>query len=120
MALPKKGTRRIAIEGEHYRWIVSPNDGFITLVVELAESPGQCLTAFFNYLDLYEPAGPGRLKIVGQRCSIRPGVVRAVIEAALESGWRPKATGKRPYRLDVDATREIQERMTAKTPRQDS
>ena len=116
MALAKKGTRLITIGGQDYRWIVSPNDGFITLVVELADNPGQALMAYFNYLDLYEPAGPGRLRIVGQRCSIRPGVVRAVVESALDSGWRPTVSGKPPFRLDVNVTREIQEKI-AETPR---
>ena len=109
MALPKKGTRRIAVAGQRYRWIVSPNDGFMTLVVELADCPGQCLTAYFNYNDIYEPAGSGRLSIVGQRYSINPGLVRAVVESALVSGWLPSKSAAQPFRLDAVATREIQE-----------
>jgi hypothetical protein len=32
MALARKGTRRITVEGATYRWVVAPNDGYIVLV----------------------------------------------------------------------------------------
>lgn len=112
MALAKKGTRRISVDGQAYRWVVSPDDGYMVLVVELAENPGQRLIACFDYQDIFEPAGPGRWRIVGQRISISPGVVRSVIEAALISGWRPSVPGLREFRLDPNVLGEIQTKAT--------
>ena len=107
MALAKKGTRRITIDGQVYRWVVSADDGFMVLVVELASDPGQRMTMGFDYQDIVEPAGEGRLLIVGQRTSISPGVVRAVIMAALGNGWQPAARGLRPYRVKGDLLQQI-------------
>jgi hypothetical protein len=99
MGLAKRGTRRIVVDGVAYRWVVSPDDGYLVLVAELADEPGQRLEAFFRYHDVYEPLGEGVLRIVGQRRSIRPGVVRAVILAALGRGWQPSQRGIQPFRM---------------------
>lgn len=81
-----------------------PNDGYMTLAVEPADRPGQRLEAYFNYHDRYEPDGRGGAKVVGQRRSVRPGVVRVVIEVARERGWDPSAGGPEPFRMtDADA-----------------
>lgn len=89
MALPQKGTRRITVEGVVYRWVASPNDGYITLVVERADNPGQRLEALFEYHDIFQPVGADAARVVGQCRSVSPGAVRAVILAALGRGWRP-------------------------------
>jgi hypothetical protein len=103
VGLAKRGTRRIAIDGLAYRWVVSPDDGYMVLVAELADDPGQRLEAFFRYQDVCEPQGGGVLRIVGQRRSIRPGIVRAVIEAALGRGWQPSKRGLSAFRVhDAD------------------
>jgi hypothetical protein len=101
MAMPKKGTRRIDVDGQAYRWLVSPNDGYIALVVESAEEPGQRLEAYFRYHDRYEPLGTGAERIVGQARSISPGTARAVIEAALRGGWQPSRRGLDVFRIAV-------------------
>jgi hypothetical protein len=106
MAMPKKGTRRIAVGGQTYRWLASPNDGHITLLVELAEEPGQRVEAYFRYHDRYESLGVGVERIVGQARSIGPGTARAVIEAALRGGWQPARRGLDVFRIAVpDAER---------------
>lgn len=103
MALAKKGSRRITVDGVLYRWALSPDDGCMVLVAELAEGSGQRLEAFFQYHDLYEPAEAGALRIVGQRRSVSPGVVRKVILAALAGGWQPAQRGLRSFRMqDAD------------------
>ena len=103
MGLAKRGTRRIAVDGAAYRWVVSPDDGYMVLVAELADSPGQRLEAFFRYHDVCEPAGAGAVRIVGQRRSVRPGVVREVLVAALARGWQPARPGLPPFRVqDAD------------------
>ncbi|MBX9622501.1 MAG: hypothetical protein K2X82_01670 [Gemmataceae bacterium] len=110
MGMPKQGSRRITVDGEAYRWIVGPNDGYMVLVAERAVDPGQRLEAYFNYHDRYEAAGAGVYRIVGQRRSIRPGVVRTVILHALARGWRPSAPGCEPFRVhDADGLVPVEE-----------
>jgi hypothetical protein len=99
MALAKRGTRRIAVDGVTYRWVVSPDDGYMVLVAELADDPGQRLEVLFAYHDLYEPEGGSVLRIVGQRRAVSPGVVRAVILAALGRGWQPSRRGLPAFRV---------------------
>ena len=52
MALAKRGTRRITVDNRAYRWVVAPDDGYMVLVVEDANTPGQRLEAFFGYQDV--------------------------------------------------------------------
>jgi hypothetical protein len=98
--LARKGTRRITVEGASDRWVVAPNDGYMVLVVEPAGGPGQRLEAYFRYHDMNEPAEVGASRVVGQRRSIRPGVVRAVVLAALGLGWQPSGRGLPAFRID--------------------
>lgn len=97
MALPQNGTRRIVVEGVAYRWVAAPNDGYISLVVERADEPGQRLGASFKYHDVLQAAGAGTARIVGQRRSVSPRAVRAVILAALGRGWQPSRRGLSPF-----------------------
>jgi hypothetical protein len=99
MALAKKGTRRITVDGVAYRWVVSPDDGYLVLVAEWDGGPGQRLEAFFQYHDVCEPSEAGAFRIAGQRCSISPGVVRAVILSALATGWKPFVRVAKAFRI---------------------
>jgi hypothetical protein len=99
MTLARKGARRITVEGVRYRWVVSPDDGYMVLVAEAVDVPGQRLEAFFRYHDVYEAAGGGALRIVGQRRSISPKVVQRVIMTALARGWRPLQRGLGAFRV---------------------
>jgi hypothetical protein len=99
VGLAKRGTRRIVVDGVAYRWGVSPDDGYMVLVAELTDEPGQRLEAFFHYHDIYEPQGAGVLRVVGQRRAIRPGVVQVVIQAALRRGWQPSQRGLPSFRI---------------------
>jgi hypothetical protein len=103
MALARKGSRSITVEGAAYRWVVAPNDGYMLLVAEPANGLGQRLEAYFGYHDIYEPAEAEASRVVGQRRSIRPGVVRAVVQAALGRGWQPSKRGLPAFQLhDAD------------------
>jgi len=97
--LAKKGTRLITVDGVVYRWVVSPDDGYMVLVAEWADGPGQRLEVFLPYHDVYEAAGSGASRIVGQRRSISPGVVRAVMLSALGRGWKPSTCLTRAFRI---------------------
>jgi hypothetical protein len=52
MAMPKKGSRRILVADNYYRWKVTRNDGWIDLYIEDAENPGTVLALSFEG---YEP-----------------------------------------------------------------
>jgi hypothetical protein len=43
VGLAKRGTRLLVVEGVTYRWVVSPDDGYMVLVAELSDTPGQRL-----------------------------------------------------------------------------
>ena len=60
MTLARNGTRKIVVGAESYRWVVSPDDGYLVLVVESADDPGQKVEAFFRYHDIHQlGAGEG-------------------------------------------------------------
>lgn len=95
MALPKKGTRTITVEGVRYRWLIRKQPTYcegafathFSVAVERAEPPGACallLGAGFPRPDnwLGEPS-----------ISVTPRLVAASIRAALAAGWRPERKG---------------------------
>lgn len=99
MGLAKKGTSRITVDDLVCRWVVSGNDGFLDLVVEIEEGHGQRLCVQFNY-DFGE---------------MTPGHVREIILAALAAGWTPRERAKQlDVRLvdgDLVSMQEIRERL---------
>ena len=84
MGLARKGSRTIRVEGVAYRWVVSPDDGYMRIVVELRDGPGQRLSVQIGY-GLEPSAGAGR--------RITPALVRHVILAAPSRGWTPHENG---------------------------
>ena len=93
MAMPKKGSRVLTIDGQRYRWVVSVHDNAVNLVVEHADDVGQRLLAYFECRDLYVRADDGSWKFVSQQQSIRPSHVRRIISAAIKRGWEPQQKG---------------------------
>jgi len=87
MAIAKKGSSLITVNTDEYRWLVSPDSGVMTLVVEFANDPGQRLEAQFIYDD----------QNGAQRTQITPKVVRDSILSALEGGWDPLQKGTKPF-----------------------
>lgn len=89
MGLARKGSRGITVGGQNFRWVLSPDSGFMALVAELSETPGQRLEAQLPYAT--SAAGDPR--------AVTPTIVRAVIELALFEGWQPQKRGSAPFRL---------------------
>lgn len=78
MTIPKKGTRKITVDGVVYRWIVSPDDEpGLGIVVECAEFPGEKLITWVEHGNV-----------------ISPWLVRKTILHALSKGWQPKKPGQ--------------------------
>lgn len=86
MALAKKGTRLMTVEGACYRWVVAPNDEpGLGIVVEAADSPGQRMVTWVDH-----------------GTTISPWLVREAILHALAHGWQPRARGpERVFRLEA-------------------
>lgn len=77
MALAKKGTRRITVNGSTFRWVVSPDDNpGMAIVVESAAAPGRRLVTWISYGNV-----------------ISPWLVRRAILHGLDHGWHPQERG---------------------------
>ena len=89
MAIPKKKSRRLSVDGLAYRWLLSidrdaPFYRTVSIAVELHSSPGTKLIVFpigidVNYIDFNrdEP--------------FTPRIVEQFIRNAREAGWEPTA-----------------------------
>ena len=94
MAMPKKGSRSITVDGVKYRWKASGNDGYLWLFVELWEQSASLLCLWF---DDYEPTlvpqvckdGTRGLLHAKQGTIISSAVTAAAIRAGLRNGWEP-------------------------------
>lgn len=97
MGLPKKGSRKILIDDVNYSYMISGNDGFIDLILELDDSRGQRLTVSFDYHHLQEEKktelGETYTSLT-QTNQITPGVVRQAIHYGIENGWTPNQKSK--------------------------
>ncbi len=85
MSIARKGTRRIVVEGESYRWVVAPDDEpGLGIIVEREAGHGQRLLAWVEHGN-----------------TISPALVRKVILFALSRGWAPSERKKQmTFRLD--------------------
>ncbi|MCU6793522.1 hypothetical protein OB236_15565 [Paenibacillus sp. WQ 127069] len=93
MTLSKKGSRKIVVDEEEYRWIISATSkGRIVLITEHGQEKGQRIEVYiesdinefwveFPYVDDLN------LKIV------KPKEVAVIITKAIEQGWRSKEKG---------------------------
>ncbi len=77
MALARKKSRRIVVDGEAYRWTVSPDDEpGIAIVAERFENPARRLVSWFDH---------------GSR--LTPKQAAAAIRVARATGWDPSERG---------------------------
>ena len=77
MAIPNKNSRKIFVADETYRWIISPDDGFIVFVVEHENVKGRRL----------------EVNIHSNSKIINPKDAELIIYRAIEKGWNPKEKG---------------------------
>lgn len=69
MAFPKKGTRKISIEGNVYSYFVSQHEPFLTVYVQKVEGKCALLIAYFDLQ------------------TITPQIIRQVIKLGIADGW---------------------------------
>ncbi|MFI7128429.1 hypothetical protein ACIBQ1_22190 [Nonomuraea sp. NPDC050153] len=78
MALARKGTRTIVVDGASFRWVVAPDDEpGLAIVVEQAEGSGQRMVTWVEHGTI-----------------ITPGLVAEIVRNALDHGWTPHELGK--------------------------
>ncbi|WP_278261528.1 hypothetical protein [Nocardia sp. AG03] len=89
MGIARRGTRILHLDGECYRWVVSPDDEpGLGIVVEIAEGAGQRMVTWVEHGTV-----------------ITPRVVAGAVHRALRRGWTPKQRGKEVvYRVEAGAT----------------
>ncbi|MEV7780077.1 hypothetical protein [Kitasatospora sp. NPDC088351] len=102
MALAKKGSRRIVVDGVEYRWRVSRRHlccdyegGTLGYVAEEAARPGATLVVETGRRAFVAP------DLVPDQV-VLPGEVAAGIRAARSKGWTPSSSGS-PFKLDLSA-----------------
>ncbi|MGW4474897.1 hypothetical protein ACWENQ_34955 [Nonomuraea sp. NPDC004354] len=94
MAIPKKGSRLITVDGVAYRWRVRHKPtycegnswGPLTFAVELADGPGRVLLVSL-------PCSRPDAWYGERTMSIRPALVTATIRRARARGWNPCQAG---------------------------
>lgn len=90
MALSKKNSRSITVDGTTYRWAFSMDSGYATVVVQHGAGTGQRLEAQTGQ---WYP---------GEQRTVSPATVSRLITFAQEQGWDPTSSGP-PMRLrDID------------------
>ena len=94
MAIPKRGSRKITVDGTEYRWSIRRKPSYgqaieesgLTAAVELFDNPGATLVLTFpsNRPDSWiTPGGP----------SITPSIMARCIRRSIENGWDAAAPG---------------------------
>ncbi|MEV4159949.1 hypothetical protein [Nonomuraea dietziae] len=94
MAIPKKGSRLITVDGARFRWRVRRKPtycqgnswGPMTFVVELADTLGRVLLVSL-------PCSRPDAWWGERTMAIRPALVTATIRTALGHGWDPRQAG---------------------------
>ncbi|GAA3776579.1 hypothetical protein [Streptomyces chiangmaiensis] len=103
MALGRKGSRRIVVDGTAYRWRLRRRPTYFqglsltpcTFAVEHADAPGAMLVVTTNQ--------PHPSNWFGREAKpVLPSGVGQAIQLALREGWIPTAPGS-PFRLDQSA-----------------
>jgi hypothetical protein len=104
MVMASRGSRRITVDGDEYRWLVRRRDGRLRLVAEGVEG-GRVLLCDLEPHDLFRRDGSGWQR-TRQRRTITSGLVAQLVRHARRNGWDPEAAGG-PMRIHTWATDRI-------------
>jgi hypothetical protein len=103
VAIPKKGSRLITVDGQSYRWTIRSKptyvqgafSGAMTFAVEAADHPWRVL-----HIELERPRPDNWLLV--ETSPVTPSEVERCVRRALEAGWRPTESGP-PFELSERA-----------------
>ena len=95
MSIPKKGSRKINVNGTEYRWSIRKkpsygqaiNESNLTAAVELYDNPCSTLIITFPFLRPDSWISPSKKQVT-------PSDIKDLIEKALSKGWTPALNGK--------------------------
>src|SRR4051794_29729423 len=100
MAIPRKGSRLIEVDGTVYRWTVRHKATYsqglgapLTFAVEAADAPGQVLSV------VTESPRPDNWMVAPGK-PVTPQMVKRGVRLALAAGWEPSQDGGR-FRLEL-------------------
>lgn len=94
MAITKKGSREIIVDGRRFRWLVRRKPSYcqalgessLSFAVELADRPAQVL---YVLLDAARPDA----WLNAEPVTVSPGKVADIIRRAILDGWKPDTAG---------------------------
>jgi len=86
MALSKKKSRPISVDGKDYRWVFFENSGWNDITIQSASGRGQKLVIQQNWSHKGTP-------YINLEAPITPSIVRQMIESALQHSWTPEKSG---------------------------
>ena len=105
MALPIKGTRRVSVDGEQYRWLIRKRPTYcqaafaspMTIAVQCVQHPERTLV-----ITTTVPRSDNWLDKAAERfVSVTPFHVAEAIRQARGAGWRPEIPGS-AFKLQFD------------------
>ena len=89
MSLAGKGSRAIEVDGEAYRWALSPDSSYDVIVVQAAGGTRPKLLVYAAYggsqFASADDNGPH---------AVTPALVAAIIRQARDQSWQPDEAGK--------------------------
>lgn len=102
---PKKGTRRININGEFFLWHFSTKAEKLSLVVQAEDVEGQMLMFYVPFTDNWlrlglKPEEKERLP-ENQIEMMTPSFVAEIIQFGLQNGWQHNSR-RQPYKLTME------------------
>ena len=92
MAVSSRTARNIVVNGIHYRWRATGNDGWITLVIWPHELAGRRIHCTFGFDQTEVPMGGGVTSLT-QQIVITNRLVRRVLLHAISEGYDPQTNG---------------------------
>ena len=89
MGIPKKGSRKITVDGENFIWLIrrQPYIDYLNVAVEHAEGTGSKLIIIADRLVIKD------CNLI-QVKPVVPSEVTLWIHKAIKAGWEPKKPGK--------------------------
>jgi len=88
MSLAAKGSRPITVDGDTYRWVVSPDSGYNVIVVQAATGDGAKLMVYVSYgtIRFASADADGQL-------AVTPALVTSIIRQGRQNGCQPDQNG---------------------------
>jgi len=99
MSIPKKGSRKITVSDQDYRWSIRKKPTYsqaisegpdFTAAIELYDSPGTTLVVSFPFSRPDSWISPNKE-------SVTPSDIERAILKAIKQGWKPAKKGKTFY-----------------------